>query len=490
MAEAAAPARWEAALCDLDAAIAAAPAAIEPRFERARLLTLLGRDDAAKAAYLDLLAQAPGHAGALNNLGSLLHAGGYRSAARIAYGEAVHRHPEQPMGRVNLGNILGEEGAWAAARAQYEAALRSDPGHLEAHRGLAHALDELGEAAAAEHHRRRGFAGAPLTTLPYRGTGRPVTVLLLVAAGGGNVPLRHLLDDRVFQVHVAFAEFCAPQMVLPRHDLVVNAIADADRCGTALDAGAMLLEGRIAPVINPPAAVRDTGRAAIARRLAGLPGLIVPRVAALRRETLAASDAVAALEAQGFAFPLLLRVPGFQTGRHFVRVDGADALPAALAQLPGDRLLAIECLDARGADGRFRKYRVMFVEGRLYPLHLATSAAWKVHFFTAAMAGQPDARAADAAFLADMAGTLGRRSLAVLERVRDRLGLDYAGIDFAVAGDGRILLFEANAAMVVNPPDPDPLWSYRQTAVARIHDAVRTMLRRRAAGAVNEILAS
>jgi hypothetical protein len=42
------------------------------------------------------------------------------------------------------------------------------------------------------------------------------------------------------------------------------------------------------------------------------------------------------------------------------------------------------------------------------------------------------------------------------------------------------LLFEANATMVVNPPDGDERWAYRRAAVTTILDAVRTMIRGRA----------
>jgi hypothetical protein len=39
-----------------------------------------------------------------------------------------------------------------------------------------------------------------------------------------------------------------------------------------------------------------------------------------------------------------------------------------------------------------------------------------------------------------------------------------------------LLLFEANATMVVNPPDPDECWAYRRPAVEGIFATVRRML--------------
>jgi hypothetical protein len=93
-----------------------------------------------------------------------------------------------------------------------------------------------------------------------------------------------------------------------------------------------LLADGTAPLINPPALVRATGRDANARRLSFIPGVIAPKIETLTR--------AAVLSAEHLDFPLLLRAPGFHTGRHFVRVGHRDALADAVAGLPGDTLLA------------------------------------------------------------------------------------------------------------------------------------------------------
>jgi hypothetical protein len=128
-----------------------------------------------------------------------------------------------------------------------------------------------------------------------------------------------------------------------------------------------------------------------------------------------------------------------------------------------------------------RKYRVMCIDGVLYPLHLAISADWKVHYFTAAMTGDALYRAEEQFFLENMPAALGPRAMAALAGITEKLGLDYAGIDFALAPDRSILLFEANATMVVHPPDPDPIWNYRRRAIDDVLTAVAAMLRRRMA---------
>lgn len=150
-----------------------------------------------------------------------------------------------------------------------------------------------------------------------------------------------------------------------------------------------------------------------------------------------------------------------------------------MADFPGDEAWLIEELDARDGEGMFRKFRVMFVDGQLYPLHLAISPDWKVHYFTADMAQSAANRQRDAEFLGNMASVIGPRGMAALKRINATLGLDYGGIDFAVNGDGDILFFEANATMVVMPPSNDDKWAYRRPAFANVLSAVRTMLTER-----------
>ncbi len=140
----------------------------------------------------------------------------------------------------------------------------------------------------------------------------------------------------------------------------------------------------------------------------------------------------------------------------------------------------MQYLDARGPNGKFRKYRVMMIDGRLYPLHCAVSHHWKIHHFSAEMEDYPEHRAEDAAFLGDMPAVLGPRVMAALEAIQAVLSLDYGGIDFGVYADGDLLLFEANAAMVILPTVEDARWDYRRPAVERVGRAVHRLLVARA----------
>ncbi len=453
------------ALCAAEAQIKLDPESIGLRFERACLLNEMGRNEDAKLAYLDVLTRCPGHVGALNNLGTLLYLTGYRTAARSAYTEAIRQHPDKPMAHVNLGNLFLEAGELAAAREHYEAALAIDAQFAAAHQGLGNLLAELGQEENAAEHQRLGHWDRRPTELPYRGETEPVSLLLLASGRRGDVPIRHLLDDKIFRTFVVLPNVYDPDAPLPEHQVVFNAIGDADLSMQALDRAVTLMDRTFAPVINAPAAVLGTGRAANARRLADVPGMVAPKVVNFSRGT-----------PRQFEFPVLLRARGFHNGKHFLRVEKAEQLQSALAELPGDELTAIQFLDARGADGYYRKYRVMMIGGWLYPLHLAISRNWKIHYVTADMADNAAHRAEEARFLDNMAGVLGSRAMAALAEIQNILGLDYAGIDFGLNASGDVLLFEANATMTVLPPERDRRWDYRRDAVQLVEDAVRKMI--------------
>jgi hypothetical protein len=61
------------------------------------------------------------------------------------------------------------------------------------------------------------------------------------------------------------------------------------------------------------------------------------------------------------------------------------------------------------------------------------------------------------------------------------LGLDYVGIDGAQLADGTLLVFEADAAMLVHALDASEAGRFKRAAVARIADALGALFDRRAA---------
>jgi len=405
---------------------------------RAKQDAAAGRVDEAKSAYLRALQHDPDHADAMTGLGALLASLGMAADARVVLEETVRRHPA----------------------------------HADAHRVLVTVCTALGDQAAAYAHSMREFEVRPISVIPYIGTGTPVRLLLVSAADGINTRTARFRDRRLFETMYVAAEFIGDRP-LPEHDIVFNTIGDAERSLAVIEAAERVVARTTRPVLNHPRHIRATQRVENARRLATIPGVRTARMARIPRSRVAEPRLIAEL-----GLPYLLRVPGHHTGELFERIDDPTQIETALAKLPGNDLLAMSFLDTRDAQGRYHKYRMMIVDGALYPLHAAVGAHWMLHFFSGTH-GEAE-RALDAAFLADPEAVIGSAAMTALHAIAAELKLDYGGIDFGLDRDGNVLVFEANATMTVPEADPDPAFAHRTPYLDAVAEAVMRMFIRRA----------
>jgi glutathione synthase/RimK-type ligase-like ATP-grasp enzyme len=297
------------------------------------------------------------------------------------------------------------------------------------------------------------------------------------------VAWRTLIDPNKLEVFTYATEFNRNDdsfvKRLSRHDLIFNAIGDADSSSVALSEAKKLINqlSKLSekPIINEPDQVLKTGRLANFERFGGLAGVRVPRSLVISRAQLVSENNEIKKIENDLCFPVLIRSLGFQTGKHFELIESADVFLDAMVKLPGDEFLVMEFLNAKDDNGFFRKYRVMFIGGQLYPVHLALSQFWKVHYFSAAMKDSPRNRAVENHFLNDMKAHLGAQAYQALISIGSMMNLDYAGIDFGINSSGDLLFFEANATMVMALPPDDPIWQYRHQHILNARHAAENL---------------
>ena len=354
-------------------------------------------------------------------------------------------------------------------------AIAIDPQNADLHMGLAVAHEKSGDAFGAATLWRSPILRGRVRVFPYEGSQPPVRVLTIASALHA---LRYDLFIRHEPLHnvTIYTQAYDPAFSLPEHDVVLNAVADTESDERALGIAEVILRTTSAPVINPPAAIAATGRAKNAERLGVIDGVTTAKVVHVTRDELLCDGAAARLEAAGFTFPVLLRGAGFHNGRFFESIDDAPSLAPIARTMPANDVLVIAYIDTRSPDGLIRKYRVMTIGGVLYPVHLAIAPQWKVHYVTSVMHDNEALRREEAAFLTDMRAHLGDRAMAALEAVAATIGLDYGGIDFGIAPDGDVVVFEANGAMAIFVPDADPRWDYRRAPMERALHAASAML--------------
>ena len=139
------------------------------------------------------------------------------------------------------------------------------------------------------------------------------------------------------------------------------------------------------------------------------------------------------------------------------------------------------CIDYSSADGLFRKYRIVLIDGRPFVCHMGISNGWMVHYPYAEMSAHPGRREEEARLMESFDTDFAVRHREAFRNVAELTGLDYVGFDCAEASDGRLLIFEIATGMVVHDMDDPTIFPYKVPQVRRIADAFHEMLRRAAA---------
>ena len=104
-----------------------------------------------------------------------------------------------------------------------------------------------------------------------------------------------------------------------------------------------------------------------------------------------------------------------------------------------------------------------------------------IHYYNAAMADHQWMRDEESRFIANLESVFAGPLHAALTEIAAAIPLEYFGIDCAIAKDGRLLLFEADAAMLVHGTDPPDLYPYKRAGFQRIQSALMTLLLSRGA---------
>jgi hypothetical protein len=171
----------------------------------------------------------------------------------------------------------------------------------------------------------------------------------------------------------------------------------------------------------------------------------VPNIVRIR-----GGDAAAAIEQAGIVSPVIVREAGTHTGR---TVRLCSSIEEAARGLESNReYLATQYVDFASPDRLYRKYRVFFIGPHTILRHMYVSDHWNVHSADRArfMALHPDIVAEEKALI-ESAEPFGAKVREVFRALRERMPLDFFGLDFGLMPNGDLVLFEANATMSFFP---------------------------------------
>ena len=363
------------------------------------------------------------------------------------------------------------EGRFEEALKKYLNVAAADPMHHSAHASIAALLtrsgnEDQGRNVLRKYFERRPLGPAPKGNLPPR----PLVLKLRGFDGtritigarrngqykrkfrGGHFTTGQLLlkPDFAMQTLTISGDNLLREGAVPEHDLMLNTIAEPDIEGASLASLARYLEQHPeTPIINRPEGVLHTTRDGNYRRLRDFDGAIFPRTERLTFHGAGPDEVSAELDRLGVECPFIIRQVGTQTGRTVSLIEKPEQVAGYAAKgLDGDYyVIAYRQILWQGEF--FRKLRLFHIDGAFYPVVCHLDLTWNVHGGNRKeiMRTREDLMAEEKRFLADWPNYIGTANVGHLEKIAEMTGLDFFGIDFTVDDDGRIFIYELNAAM-------------------------------------------
>jgi tetratricopeptide (TPR) repeat protein len=370
------------------------------------------------------------------------------------------------------------QGNYKDAEHWYRLVLAFDPHFAIAYMNLTSIYAATGRMAEAELCREQAYRHQRIFVEREGNPTRRVLVLY-VGKTSGNIPFEILLPTESC-CRIKYVIDYAPEAEdewLPEYDLVFNAIGEPDIASLYAERLQRFVSRCDRPILNPPETVTLTQRHRLAAFMGDIEDVVV--MPCIRLEQAPASRAALArrLVEGCLTFPVLIRPLGSHGGKQFERCETMAELERRVRAINGICYLTSYC-DYISADGYYRKYRMIYVDRKPYPYHLAISEDWKVHYESAGMAQHSWRIDEEYRFLQDPGKVLGDKAMSALAHIGSRLNFDYGGIDFTVLPDGTILVFEANSTMLVHREHSDSALAHKNFFVQHIVDAFQQLLAR------------
>jgi len=315
----------------------------------------------------------------------------------------------------------------------------------------------------------------------------PALRLLAFMAPGdfmANAPLEFLLEGSNVILDLLYVVPGQDQPAnIPAHDLAIVAVGESDDNRPVLRDVAALIRSWPRPVLNAPGRIGRLSRDAACSLLDATTGTAIPLTTRIERTQLAQignGDTMIDATLSGATFPIIARPIGSHAGDGLSKLDNAAAVAVYLEGRSEAEFYISPFVDYRSADGLFRKYRIALIDGRPYASHMAISQHWMVHYLNAGMTDSAAKRAEEARFMETFDNAFAAKHASALRAIAERVGLEYFAVDCGETPDGRLLLFEADVAMIVHAMDPPDMFPYKAPQMRKVFDAFHTMLRNHA----------
>ena len=391
-------------------------------------------------------------------------------------------HSSSVLGMAALVGLAYRQGDLAAVWGQLLERLTVDPTDAAALLDMSFILQTTGQRSKGLELQqmalklRHDYACA-------HGCGDGLKILAFVAEGDfmANTPIDFLMEGSDAVLTLCYVDGQTPDLRdLPEHDVAFIAVGESEANAPVLANLERLLEGWRGPIMNgTPRHIAALTRDRVAEMFADEASIVAPATVRADRDSLHqlahGQIGVSALLPNG-TFPIIVRPYGSHAGEGLEKIDSTAEVAAYLEKQSEQRFYLAPFVDYAGPDGVFRKQRIAVIDGRPFPSHWAVSNHWMVHYLNSGMQQNDAWRAEEASWMRDFDFDFAIRHAPAFNALHRKIGLDYFVIDCAEMPDGRLLLFEAQVAMIVHAIDATGKFSYKLPAMQKLFGAFQSAL--------------
>lgn len=404
-----------------------------------------------------------------NRQGIALLATGDAQGAADAFRRGVQAQPDNAELQLNLAVALTRGQQYDLARETFARVTQLRPGDPTAYFALYELEQMAGHRDQALAYQARALRVQTVYSAYAPNQQRRILALLAPGDWQANVPLDYLVDASTTTLHkVYLTDEDSTLVPLPKADVTFCAIAQSPENVERLQWAENVAARAARPVLNAPANVAAADRQSVYERLRDVPNVRVPETRAVAREQL--SDAV--------AYPAIVRPTDSQAGKDLAKLGDSAQLAAYLHTTRASAFYVMPFVDYSNADGYFRKYRIFVVDRQPLPCHLAISSNWMIHYYNAPMREHRWMRDEERRVLERFDEVFSPELRAAMTQIARTLDLEYLGLDCSIDRDGKVLVFEADPAMIVHAADDAAMFGYKHAAAHKIFDAFAAMVDR------------
>ena len=312
------------------------------------------------------------------------------------------------------------------------------------------------------------------------------TMRVLALQGPGdvmsNMPVEFLIDNDVnrdMAIDLLFlGDGLSAPKELPEHDIAFVAVCESEENQWLLVQLSDVMRHWPRPYINRPFSIARLHREGQCELLANIQGTLVSQAERMHREELGGLLNFA--DYPSHFFPIIARPIGSHAGIGLKKLNQPGDVLDYLQSFTDEEFYVAPFIDYRSDDGKYRKYRVVMIDGQPMAAHMAVSARWMVHYLNADMLDNAQHRAEEAEFMLKFDQEFAVRHRMALANIDRAVKLDYYSIDCAEMRSGELVVFEVDSGAVVHSMDPVDKFPYKPPQMRKVFSAVRGMLTGRA----------